>query len=646
MQTLMPSKHRCTCFSQQSSSFLYGLRREAPSTQRVLLERLLNVLSRVAAHKSKNPQRLWADSERPDWWTKVTDLKWKNPREHPKDNKETLKKKIEVLERELERRHLMTEDLKSELAAHRESKKVDLELKSDFEAVIAKASGLHYMLDKVSNKMGQSRVISDKIATYISETKACLDQCVIRINGMFQQVEAREKRKSSLWETMGVSKRQRSELFEDLDTDCSEMDFDPTSPGAFHLLDILDPSSPVSSSPLSPSPTSMLPVPTSSEETTVLTSASITPQPNPRSIPSPPTLPIPKVAVHVQRSLSPPSYTQPVSEPQYAMDLSMGKSAALSFFSFAPPAKKSRRHSADEEKEKKKVRVVAGMQSAPRGILRQTQMLESMVEDVVVDDDVEIVGYSQTHSAAVGHLPSGARVFSGGAGSGGKTPAEAETQRREELRQRRNPHDRPKSFGARSNQQLTLAEPGVEHRRYSSLPTAHGFQSGTSEVTHTAFADRAKPSRSPREKTLPVGAGSATASFVHATETSTLATDDLTVDSGEMSQHDLDNVEAIIEESPTPTISMYAADVSGMDQLVEMTIALSCEDLRPSVMEPVVSDLSVDHLSSMTLPGGPVKVCSGYQAARRPDASANGLSSTGDQSLSKAIGDLRGQFPS
>ena len=216
MQSLMPAKHRCGCFSQQSSSFLYGLRREAPSTQRVLLERLLNILSRAAAHKSKNPQRLWADSERPEWWTEVTDLKWKNPREHPKDNKETLKKKIEVLERELTKRKLMSEDLKAELEAHRDSKKVDLELKSDFEAVIAKASGLHYMLNKVSTKMEQSRSISDKIATYIRETRDCLDQCLKRINSMYHQVEAREKRKSSLWEQMGVSKRQRSEVPEDL----------------------------------------------------------------------------------------------------------------------------------------------------------------------------------------------------------------------------------------------------------------------------------------------------------------------------------------------------------------------------------------------------------------------------------------------
>lgn len=200
------SKHRCKCYSVESSSFLYGLRREGPSTERVVLERLLNVLSRAAATNNKNPQRLWAKSEQPEWWEHCTKLQWKNPREHPKDKKDTLRQKIAILERELKQRGLITPAMEEELELWRNSKKSDLELKSDFEAVIAKASGLHYMVDQVFAKIDKARVLTDKIAQFIRETNVCLEACVKKLNKMFERVQLREERKQSLWEKHGVSK--------------------------------------------------------------------------------------------------------------------------------------------------------------------------------------------------------------------------------------------------------------------------------------------------------------------------------------------------------------------------------------------------------------------------------------------------------
>ena len=667
MQSLMPAKHRCGCFSQQSSSFLYGLRREAPSTQRVLLERLLNILSRAAAHKSKNPQRLWADSERPEWWTEVTDLKWKNPREHPKDNKETLKKKIEVLERELTNRKLMNEDLKAELEAHRGSKKVDLELKSDFEAVIAKASGLHYMLDKVSTKMEQSRSISDKIATYIRETRDCLDQCLTRISSMYQQVEAREKRKSSLWEQMGVSKRQRSEVPEDFETDCLELDFDDIPAEAFHIIESFSPASPFSSSPLSPSPTSVLPVSPPVEKISDVNTDHMTQQPNPCSfspLPGTRNAQVLSVAAASRRSLSQPTCTHTASEGTLqVMDLSVGKSVHLSVPSLHPSAKKSRRYSADEEEEdKEKEPEATRVQSAPLGILLQTPKMKPVVEDVVVvddDDDVIVVENaetSQSRSSAVGGLSAsvGPLFRGGGAGSeGAKSIAEAsEVQRRKDRgKHRRNPHDRPKSLGARDKQRLTLpAETAVaEHRRYSSLPSDPAPPCLLSSISGVPFADSAKPPRRVlREQIIVAGAGVTATSVGHASSswgTSPLSADDLSVDSAEMSQHDLDNVEAIIEDSPTPTFSMYAADgTADMDHLAEMTTALSCDDLRPSVTEPVMRDLSDEQPRCLRSLSGPDRVQRGHrEGVHRFAAAVSGLSSADadDQSLSKAIGGLR-----
>ncbi|KAK7485324.1 hypothetical protein BaRGS_00023423 [Batillaria attramentaria] len=207
MEKSKPAKHRCNCFSEESSSFLYGLRREGPSTERVVLERLLNVLSRAAVETPKNPQRLW--SEEPDWWKECTKLPWKNPREHPKDKKDTLKQKIEILEKQLRERGLMTPAIEQELELSKSGKKADLELKSDFEAVIAKASGLHYMVNQVYDKMSKAHVFSDKIAVYVRETKSCLEQCLTSVSKLFQRVESREKRKQSLWDKMGVSQSKR-----------------------------------------------------------------------------------------------------------------------------------------------------------------------------------------------------------------------------------------------------------------------------------------------------------------------------------------------------------------------------------------------------------------------------------------------------
>ena len=666
MQSLMPAKHRCECFSQKSSSFLYGLRREAPSTQRVLLERLLNILSRAAAHKSKNPQRLWVESERPGWWTEVTDLKWKNPREHPKDNKETLKKKIAVLERELTQRKLMSEDLKAELEAHRGSKKVDLELKSDFEAIIAKTSGLHYMLDKVSIKMEQLRGISDKIATYIRETRTCLDHCLARINSMYQQVEAREKRKSSLWEQMGVSKRQRSEVPDDFETDGLELDFDDIPPDTLRFIDSLSPPSPFSSSPLSLSPTSVL----TAEKITDVNTAHMTQQPNPRSFsPLPATMneQVPSVAAAFRRSLSQPTCTHTVSEGTLqVMDLSVGKSVHLSVPSPPLPARKSRRYSADEEEEdKEKEPDAPRVQSARRGILLQSLKMKPVVEDVVVvvddddDDDgvlvVENVETSQSRSSAVGGLSAsvGPLFRGGGAGSeGAKGIAEAsEVQRRKDRgKHRRNPHDRPKSLGTRDKQQFTLpaATAFAEHRRYSSLPLGPASPC-VSSISGVPFADSAKPPRRLlRERIDVTGAGVTATSVVCASSswgTSPLSADDLSMDSAEINQHDLDNVEAIIEDSPTPTFSMYAADgTADMDHLAEMTNALSCDDLRPSVTEPVMGDLSEEQPRCVRPLSGPDRAQRGHpEVVHRLVAAVSGLPSADadDQSLSKAIGGLR-----
>nr|KAG5698355.1 hypothetical protein BaRGS_010941 [Batillaria attramentaria] len=162
---------------------------------------------RTASRSEKNGTRLW--SEEPDWWKECTKLPWKNPREHPKDKKDTLKQKIEILEKQLRERGLMTPAIEQELELSKSGKKADLELKSDFEAVIAKASGLHYMVNQVYDKMSKAHVFSDKIAVYVRETKSCLEQCLTSVSKLFQRVESREKRKQSLWDKMGVSQSKR-----------------------------------------------------------------------------------------------------------------------------------------------------------------------------------------------------------------------------------------------------------------------------------------------------------------------------------------------------------------------------------------------------------------------------------------------------
>ena len=144
------------------------------------------------------------------------------------------------------------------------------------------------------------------------------------------------------------------------------------------------------------------------------------------------------------------------------------------------------------------------------------------------------------------------------------------------------------------------------------------------------------------------GAGVTATSVVCASSswgTSPLSADDLSMDSAEINQHDLDNVEAIIEDSPTPTFSMYAADgTADMDHLAEMTNALSCDDLRPSVTEPVMGDLSEEQPRCVRPLSGPDRAQRGHpEVVHRLVAAVSGLPSADadDQSLSKAIGGLR-----
>ncbi|XP_076440038.1 uncharacterized protein LOC143279777 [Babylonia areolata] len=546
MLTLKSSKHRCKCYSQQSGSFLYGLRRDAPSTERVLLERLLNILSRAAAHRGKNPQRLWAESERPHWWTGVTDLRWKNPREHPKDNKDTLKKKIEILEKELKKRGLMTKGLEEELEIHHGGKKTDLELKSDFEAIITKASGLHFMLDKVSSKMGRSPILSDKMATYISETKSCVDKIHVMISAMYQHVQAREEKKSDLWAQMGVSKHQRPVLTDDLQMDSFSIDSDlmpdlssyclnedvglSTSLGLQSMTSVtVSPESPeLDISTYSPftasSDGTLSPVPSSSQGLESSQRLEYGQDPS---------------AKH-QRSLSEPDST--------SAELETGR-LVLSAVPFVSKRSWSPSEPEDQEPEQTKAK--------SRRIL-PSQTVGSGAADVLVLSDEE----------EIDHLALTASVSGRGPRKDVKPPAESERMRVRLASKPRSPRSPISAFSAGEYKSLSLSmhqqvqhsTPVVSDRGVppiSSIPRRTEATASTSTSTHKAMA---------------------------------FTGDVLPADVVEDADPELCDVEAILEESATPTMSMYATNMeTSVDKLADMTMALSCEDLHASVTERVMT---------------------------------------------------------
>lgn len=575
---LKSSKHRCSCYSQQSGSLLYGLRRDTPSTDRVLHERLLNILSRAAAHKSKNPQRLWAESERPKWWIDVTDLPWKNPREHPKDNKDTLKKKIEILEQQLKARGMMTKELEEELTIHRGSKKIDLELKSDFEAVISKASGLHFMLDKVSSKMGQSRIISDKMATYISETKSCIDKVHGVISAMFEQVQAREERKSGLWASMGVSKQQQQTVTRDdivvdtfgLDTDLEMMEDLPDE-----LAEIFSSRSEV----LSPPFTATLSPPPDESDAVVMRKNYSSPQTHssmPAESPyeslriSKPVLETLQtrnlevdLSVPHRRSLSHAERTQTQAEAVHAVDFSTQGRSSVTFPLFTKRNWRQSFEASPEEFDQAPKRVKSPRMTA----------VEPATKDVIVieEDDVHSgwrpLDYDTTSdSVSVTSNP----VLTTSTLAVGLSS----------LKQRSShSQDKPTLSASRRKALHPLTE------SQSSATTTAPDRVRTPPVATVAAHVTPRKQRT-RDPLLGGGIFMSTSTpkvKADVTAYRSLLPSDVEEDAEFIS---LDDIEEVRE---TPTASMYAKDTSGMDHLAAMTSALSCEDLSPSVTEKVMT---------------------------------------------------------
>ncbi|KAL8625628.1 hypothetical protein ACOMHN_043903 [Nucella lapillus] len=574
---------------EQSGSFLYGLRRDTPSTERVLLERLLNILSRAAAaNKSRNPQRLWAQSERPEWWTQVTDLPWKNPREHPKDNKETLKKKIEVLKTELRKRDIMTKELEEELEIHRGSKKIDLELKSDFEAVISKASGLHYMLDKVSSKMGQSRIISDKMATYIKETKHCLDRVHKRINTMYDQVQAREDRKSDLWTTMGVSKHQQPLARDDLVLDSLGMEPDLEMMGdlpdelagffssklpAFlpYPAEILPSQSSDFSDAVPPQSPSSMPAESSPEDFFISDSYRETSETDkPEQV----------LWARDRRSVSQPSSTLIEAKTAQAVDVSQRRSVSLTLPSSSMTKRGWRQLvDASEEFEHEQTRV-----KSPR--FGMDEAMVSASEGVIVIDDDEnsgsrseayirdtaFVTYNPMLTSPVLHIESG---------KGRRHKAEVETTQIGLVsKQQRSAHSQMKSTSSASRYKSSL--PGFQSKKHSAFPDV--LLSSASTVTRGGSSGITPH----RQKTDPlIGGGTSTITSTPKAKAGMFQSDmlpsDVFEDVGDVMLEDMSDVGEML------TVSMYAKDTSGMDHLASMTSALSCEDLKPSVTETVMT---------------------------------------------------------
>lgn len=559
------AKHRCSCFSTESSSFLYGLRREAPSTERVLLERLLNVLSRAAVNKtsSGNPQRLWSETEKPDWWDAVCRHKWKNPREHPKDNKPVLKEKIEILEKELPPRNLMTPELNNELELHKNSKKVDLELKSDFEAVIAKASGLHFMLDKVANKMGQSKVISEKIATYIKETKLCLDRCHKTITSMHDKVEQGEKRRSSLWAHMGVSKQHQtspSNLLtdDDLETDCLELDLEADT------LDEVQKDAPATVTGLQ-------------ESSIYLSDSDILDIINQHDVRYDPVYHRPLTpqahgdlapdqklkSVQYQRSVSQPP-PQLVQETVHVMDLSQGKRVAVADIEASPQP--LRRH------------LIVG--DGDNNEMTGRSRLESeLTNPIIIDDD------GDDHVDSFRHQSDRTTRF-----RSIETDLNTHKMPRVEQSGESHAYERSKSSGGYKRVAADLQSTSEKKSRKSQMltSTSHG-------TSHYKQYDPLERSWSSRPATRISAALSPEAS-------SSLSADDL-VEDGDMAvmsvrPQDIEDVEDILEESTgSPTVTMYTGpdDCTAMDQLAYMTKTLSCDDLRASVMAECVQGLAASN---------------------------------------------------
>lgn len=624
----MPAKHRCSCFSEESSSFLYGLRREAPSTERVLLERLLNVLSRAAANKkSNNPQRLWAESERPEWWPGVTLLCWKNPREHPKDNKKTLKEKIAILETQLKQRELMSKELEEELEAQKNGKKVDLELKSDFEAVIAKASGLHFMLNKVKTKMGDSKPMSDRISKYVTETQACMEKCLQVIEGFHKKVEAREQHRQNLWDRMGVSKAERgqpsakrphSDVSYDLETDSLSIDLDDADDvEALHMA-LASPS--FSASPFSPAAT-LSPSPQNMSDIAVADML--------MGVPSPTFIPQSQYVHAVtsyQRSLSMPSPVQAVPEPLLSMDqLQLRSVSPIPVPGCKPSSKKSMRRS-DEARGKS---------------LQQRSPMDSLVE-ALGSEDIESIEISQST------LPPTS-------GSKGKRVAESDVQRRKDRKQRQSPLNRPKSSGIKEKSSTPPTVEVKSSRKSATFPMSYRYSGGQLmqagapsnpeagwQVLHTIPAsDPSWPLRIKNDASSP------------------LASEDLVEDgdgrgvrmdvSRSSQDDDLDNVAEVLEESESrPTFSMYTVtDMGDMDNLAQMTTHLSCDDLQASVTEPVMDSAPP---SSVRLVLGPERVMVPGQyvfhsAPLSSSSAARSATTKGDsKSLSHAIGNLKDTF--
>ncbi|PVD23199.1 hypothetical protein C0Q70_16462 [Pomacea canaliculata] len=204
----MARKNRCNCFDEEINAVLTGLRREGPSTERSILERLVNLLSRAAVKDrgEVNPQKVWTKELEPVWWKEFTDLRWKNPREHPKDRKDDLKKKVNILHNRLTELGGMTTVLEEEFQLATNSNKADIELKSDFEAIIAKVSGLHFMLENVSKKLKAAKDFTEKIAHYVRKISSCFEKCQLVVQETTLIVEAKDKKKDQLWQSMGVER--------------------------------------------------------------------------------------------------------------------------------------------------------------------------------------------------------------------------------------------------------------------------------------------------------------------------------------------------------------------------------------------------------------------------------------------------------
>ena len=486
---------------------------------------------------------------------------------------------------------MMTSELEEELTIHRGGKKVDLELKSDFEAVMAKCSGLHFMLSKVNAKLGDIRILTDKNAAYIRNTKACLEKSIGVVNLMFKRVEAHEERRSSLWASMGVSKEQRTGRLSEAE---GEADFFLDIDDTYSEDDPLSPASPLSSATLSPqtvtstgpSPPPSQPLPESSDtaiaeksQTTVRSSSSLAEKLLPQKLP---------LSLPLLRSVSPQAPAE--IEPLEVMDLSQGKSVSISIrppsSSMSLVAKRARQDSVKEKPGHESTYV----QSKSR------KMGPAVADTIVMDEDVKIIGYSPSSGAVPSHSTS--RTHSAPliivASDGAQISDSESVRRKDRPLHRRQRQERPKTVGGREKRQAE----DVFFRRSLSLSSSPQLQLTLSEKPDAVgTTDSQNQGRSVEMHSATVTSFSPSLSPPVLLSGSPLASD-VTVDGPE---DDLDKVEAILEDSwHVPTVSMYTEDVGEMDQLAEMTQALSCEDLSPSVMESVMGDLPIHPVAPVT----------------------------------------------